>query len=174
MLKEDKELVTDLNSSRRMIGQLYPVLVDAQGRIIDGHHRLEADKNWPRFCLDKVKTEKDLIIARLISNACRRITKSHEKRELLNKLSAILLKENIPPGQISKKIAEEIGMSYTWVMKYLPDKYKDRCQSKRARSSLATKRVAGIKELTKLSKPCSDKRIKTYKYSNSEVCNLFC
>jgi len=35
----------DLKISEK-IGQLYPVLVDAEGNVIDGFHRLEADPKW--------------------------------------------------------------------------------------------------------------------------------
>ena len=60
---------------------------------------------------------------------------------MLGRLGEIYLKEGVEPGEIAHKIAERTGMSYTWVMKYLPDNFKDSTQSERA--GAATRRVAG-------------------------------
>ena len=64
-------------------------------------------------------------------------------------LGEILLREGVEPGKIASKIAEETGMSYRWVMKHLPNRFKDRLQSERASS--AAHCAAGI--LTELLKP---------------------
>jgi len=45
---------------------LYPVLLDRHGNIIDGMHRLKADKNWPKIRLENIETEEQRLIARLI------------------------------------------------------------------------------------------------------------
>jgi len=58
---------------------------------------------------------------------------------MLERLGEIYQKEGVKPGEIAHKIAEETGMSYTWVMKYLPEKFKDDVKSESAR---ATRRVA--------------------------------
>jgi hypothetical protein len=59
-----------------------------------------------------------------------------EKREMLEKLGEIYLKEGAKPGKIAYKIAEKTGMSYQWVMKYLPEKFKNQPQAERAKSAL--------------------------------------
>lgn len=135
MEEKEPDLVENLKSSILKVGRLYPVLEDYYGNIIDGQHRLKADKGWPRIRLENVKTERDRIIVRLISNACRRSVSAKEKTEMLDKLGEIMLEEGVKPGEISKKIAEETGMSYRWVMKYLPEKYKDKSQSEKASSA---------------------------------------
>lgn len=138
--KNSGDLVQDLKLSKKRIGRLYPVLEDFYGNLIDGQHRLEADREWPRLRLNQVKSEKERIIAKLISNACRRSVPRHEKAEMIGKLGELLLREHVKPGELSKKIAEDLGMSYTWVMKYLPEQYKDHNQSINAK--FATRHVA--------------------------------
>ena len=76
--------------------------------------------------LEHVETKGDRLVARLISNVCRRDVSAGEKSEVLGKLGEIYLSEGLKPGKIAYKIAEETGMSYRWVMQYLPDKLKER------------------------------------------------
>ncbi|MEM3055528.1 MAG: hypothetical protein QXM52_07480, partial [Candidatus Bathyarchaeia archaeon] len=137
---DEKALVSYLKISSRHVGRFYPVLLDKYGNVIDGAHRLAADENWPKMILPNIKTEEQRLIARIISNTCRRHVRASEKTEILSRLAEIYLKKGIKPGSIAQKIAEETGMSYTWVMKYLPGKFKDSVQSERA--SAAIRRVA--------------------------------
>jgi len=136
-------MISELGTSSKRIGQLYPILMDYHGNIIDGEHRYDADEGWRTMRLDHIRTERDRIIARIVSNICRRSVPRKEKTELLSRLGEIYLNEGVEPGRIAYKIAEETGMSYTWVMKYLPDRFKDSAQSER-RTGPVTRRVTGI------------------------------
>lgn len=156
-----------IEESSRKIGRLYPVLEDHYGNIIDGEHRLEIDSEWPRVRLQHIVTEKERVVARLVSNVCRRSVSSEEKTSILRTMSEILLKENIEPGEIAKKIAEETGMSYRWVTKYLPREYKDDAQSERA-SSDAQRKPAPQIWLTKLLERPQTTLVRTNRYVNSE------
>jgi hypothetical protein len=125
-LGED-EIDSGLRLSSRRVGRLYPVLMDKHGNVIDGKHRLAADANWPKMRLDHVKSEEDRLIARLICNVCRRNVSAEEKSEILQELGEIYVKAGLKPGkELVSKISEETGMSYRWVMKYLPDNFKER------------------------------------------------
>jgi len=135
-----QRVVSDLEATSRSVGRLYPVLLDSRGNVIDGMHRLKADKNWPKIRLENIETEEQRLIARLIANVCRRHVPAKEKTQILARLAEIYQKEGVEPGKIAYKIAEKTGMSYTWVMRYLPEKFKDPQQLKRA--SAATRRVA--------------------------------
>ena len=158
MVMKGKGVIAELRSSSERVGKLYPILVDYHGNIIDGEHRYGADEGWRTIRLDHIRTEKDRLIARIISNVCRRSVPRREKTEILERLGEIYLSEGVEPGKISQKIMEETGMSYTWVMKYLPEKFKDCVQSERA--GAATRRVAGIGEL--VGPPEDVLTIKTY------------
>ena len=61
-----------------------------------------------------------------ISNACRRAVSAKEKREMLERLGEIYIAEGERRGRLAYRIAEETGMTYRWVMKYLPQHMKGR------------------------------------------------
>jgi len=117
----------ELKSSSERIGQLYPILVDYYGNIIDGDHRFGVDAKWRRIRLEHIGIEN---------------------------------------GRITYKIAEKTGMSYQWVMKYLPDRFKDCLQSERAKPAL--RRGAGMSKLPDTPKDMLS--IKTY--GNTDLVNI--
>jgi len=164
--------VTDenLKSSSKRIGQLYPILVDYYGNIIDGEHRFGVDEKWRRLRLEHIRTEKDLLIARIISNTVRRSVPRKEKRELLERLGKLYLSEGAEPGNIAHKIADETGMSYTWVMKYLPHRFKDSGQSER-RTGSVTQRVTRILDAF-LRPPKVEGALKIINYTNTDFVSL--
>ena len=156
----------ELKSSAERVGQLYPILVDYYGNIIDGKHRFSVDREWKRVILEHVKTEKDRLIARIISNTLRRSVSRNEKTELLGRLGEIHLGEGIELGKIAYEIAEQTGMSYQWVMKYLPDRFKDHLQSERAKPALRRRA-----ETSKLLDPPGD-LLSIRAYANTEFVNI--
>lgn len=62
------------------------------------------------------------------SSGCEKKTArlSPRKMDVLEKLGQVYLSQGVTVGKIAHKIAEETGMSYRWVMNYLPDKCKAR------------------------------------------------
>ena len=121
-----KNIISDLRLSARQFGTLDPVLVDKEGNVLDGAHRLKALPDWPRMQLNNVTTEEDRLIVRLVGNVCRRSVSSAEKNEIVNSLARIYLSQGMKPGQVPYKIAKETGMSYRWVMTYLSNTLKSR------------------------------------------------
>ncbi len=159
-----KAVVEEIKKSVSQIGQLYPILVDNSGNIIDGNHRFNVDRNWKKIKLCNVKNKKSALIVKIISNSCRRVTSSSEKSKTLSELAKIYQSEGIEPGNISKKIAEDTGMSYNWVVKYLPAKFKDNLQSMKGR--LATQRKANNVSAS------PNNIIIVHKYNNTNFVNL--
>ena len=119
-----KNIVSDLKLSARRCGELYPVLLDKEGNVLDGNHRLKADPNWPKIILENVETEQDRLVVKLIGNVCRRSISSAEKTQLVGELASIFLSQGCKRGQVAYKVAEKTGMSYRWVMTYLPNRLK--------------------------------------------------
>jgi len=174
-----RRVVSDLKATSRNVGRLYPVLLDRYGNVIDGMHRLKADKNWPKIRLGNIETEEQRLIARLIANVCRRHVPAKEKIQILARLAEVYQKEGVEPGKIAYKIAEKTGMSYRWVVKYLPDKFKDRAQSERRTSSVArcatrkdAKRHEEPKEIVELTGPPKEKILTVRKYANTHFVNV--
>ena len=130
----------DLKKSEK-IGQLYPVLVDAKGNVIDGFHRLEADPNWRREKLPEIDTKEKLLVARCVANWHRRQIPREEKEEWINGLARIYEKQGykirgkrytIEEGASSVTTTNEIlvkimnvsGLSRKTVLEFLDSKYK--------------------------------------------------
>jgi len=66
------EMVSELRLSSDRVGQLYPILLDYYGNIIDGEHRKSVDGGWRAIRLNRIRTEKDRLIARMVANTVRR------------------------------------------------------------------------------------------------------
>lgn len=111
----------DIKDSLPRVGYLYPILKDAYGNVIDGVHRLKQDPKWPVKKLDHITDPVQLAIARLVANVCRRDVPAEEKTEWLKQIATMT-------GWSPKEIAEKLPVSYSWVMKYIPDEFKEKPQ----------------------------------------------
>lgn len=123
---DQDDAIASLKESASRVGKLYPILVDSRGEIIDGTHRFAVDPNWPQIMLQNIRTEKQKLLIRLIGNVCRRSVPKEEKTQILKRLGEIYLSEGVKEGTLARKIAVDTGMSYRWVMKYLPNVLKER------------------------------------------------
>jgi hypothetical protein len=59
-------MIIGLRFSGERVGQLYPVLLDKHGNVVDGLHRLKADPNWPKMRLGSIGSDEQRLVARLI------------------------------------------------------------------------------------------------------------
>lgn len=126
----DSEIVKAIKKSSEKFKQLYPILEDANGQIIDGEHRRIAIKNPDTRKLDYIKTKKDRLEARLVANHARKGQNKKTWEFTLNELATILEREGVEG--IGMKIASETGLPYRTIMRYLPNEFKDITQSQRA------------------------------------------
>jgi len=116
----------DLRKSEEKVGQLYPVLLSKDGKIIDGLHRLNIDSKWRTEVLEHIDTREKFLKARIIANLHRRTVPASEIRAWINELAELALTEKgIKPGQISRWIADETGYSRDRVTELLEPKYKN-------------------------------------------------
>jgi len=137
----------NLKASIDKLGVLVPIIKDKLGNIIDGNHRLQITKDAPVFVVD-IKNPQDRAIARLAINLHRRMLGSEEKTALLTEIAKLTMWN-------SKQIADAIGMSQSWVLKYLPGQFKDKEKSvagEKGAEAVAIQRVAEIQNLAQLPK----------------------
>jgi len=93
-------------------------------------------------------------------------------------LGEIYLKEGVEPKKIVERIMEKTGMSYQWVMKYLPDKYKtDPKKGKRSKLPNLTnvkvlRRRTEEDELLLLKAPPEKKVVTVKNYANTHFVNV--
>lgn len=146
------KLGKDLQSSEKAVGQLYPVLRDAEGKVIDGWHRLDANPNWKSVVLKDVKTEEDRLIVSAHVNLGRRDISVNEKRNIVNDLAEIyykqglrpdtrkdimdknnILRKNVHYNEIKYKLVEVLNgiMNKSQIKNYLDSKYLNQEYSKR-------------------------------------------
>lgn len=116
----------DLRESKRSIKELYPVLKDAHGNVIDGFHRLEIDPSWHDEILDWIKTPTQLALARIIANTHRRTISREERSHQLTDLAKALMDEGAPKEKIVSNIAYLTTFSEDYVRRLLPEEYKSR------------------------------------------------
>jgi len=127
-----EELVSHIRASREKVGELYPVLVDEEGKIIDGYHRLEAYPDWVRKTVEPASPYEEALIW-FAAHKRRKVTTKEAKVKFIA-MAEELLKEGVPKGEIATRLAEVTGYTVQRVSSLLPAKYK-----------LKVKRVAGRK-----------------------------
>jgi len=125
---EEKEQDYSLRKSFEKVGLLpgARLLVDKEGRIIDGVHSWIAAKQLgltiPSVTVD-VGDPGDTAIFKLVTNKCRR---ELEPEEITVCLDIIGHHKNWKV----KDFLDRLPFSYSWLMKYLPDRYKDAAKAK--------------------------------------------
>lgn len=122
----------DLKKSEK-IGQLYPVLVDAEGNVIDGFHRLEVDPNWRKEKLSEIDTEEKLLVARCVANWHRRQVSKEEKEKWIDGLARIYKSQGFKVrrqkgstriNEVINNIHEVTGLHVTTIREYLSPEFK--------------------------------------------------
>lgn len=112
--------------TERKVGQLLPVLVNPKGDIVDGRHRLKANKNWRRITVDL--NDLQTHVARLVINTQRRIADEEDYKEL-----AEFLQKNEPGDKpyrvasgksIAERISELTGINADTVRLNLDEQFK--------------------------------------------------
>jgi hypothetical protein len=147
--EQPPKLTEDYNIpySAKRIGELYPIIVDPEGNIIDGLHRHNHDPNWRKEVVPWVRSRKDFLIARIHANLHRRDVPKEERQRDFTELANILVNEGEVKGKLAGKISELTGFSIDWVRDLLPQSYKLREKSqagKAAHPSAGLKPAQGV------------------------------
>lgn len=93
-------------------GPKQKVEVDEDGNVLDGHHRLKIDKDWPRVVIRGL-TEAEKMAHVLRSNSVRRNLSHEQAAEVRQKKreTAFRLREEAPKKWTQKRVAEVLGLS---------------------------------------------------------------
>lgn len=100
-------LKSDLIKSEKIVGQLIPVLRDAEGKVIDGYHRLDVDPNWRSVTLEDVKTEEERLIVSVHVNMSRRKITNREKAIIINQLAEIYYDQGLRPDARKDRVGKD-------------------------------------------------------------------
>ena len=115
--------------SVKRVGQLYPILVDREGNVIDGKHRLAIDPNWRKEILPWVESRKDLLMARIHANLHRRTVPVEERRTEFTEYADILHADGTAIGELASTLAELTGFGEEYVRQLLPPSLKLKMRS---------------------------------------------
>lgn len=146
-LAQQEELLIEYNLAESMesIGQLYPVLVDAYGNVIDGFHRLKINPNAEKMVKPEINTPELLEAARLAANYDRRTIKQDEVRDRI----LFLAKK----GVNAKEIARMTGVSERTVYRNIPKNLKAEVAAKISEAKKAKVSEVARNEVTNVTSP---------------------
>jgi len=120
----DAETLYNLAETRRSLDELYPVLLDAHGNLIDGNSRLDAAPDWRTETRENIRTRSQLWLARIVANSCRRVVSREERAEQITELARSLMEEGVPRMDMVSTVSRLTTFSDRYVRKLLPDEYK--------------------------------------------------
>ena len=131
----------DLKKSVEGLGQLYPILIDAHGNVIDGFHRKDIDPKWPTLTLDHIDSTVKLEAARLAANFNRRNVSPEELRQKIG----FLVGAGLKPAEIAKLT----GLSERTIYRYTPEALKDKAKvdAGRVKSEVSRDVVTAVSRL---------------------------
>jgi len=129
----DREHVEQLKTSKLKFGAIAPIILDANGNIVDGFHRREADPRWPAVVYEEIKTPEDRVLYAIASNWHRK----EKTKKWKSRMLAWLAKQGYKP----KEIAHKTGLKLRTVYKYLPKEFKEEEPEELARARRARARI---------------------------------
>jgi hypothetical protein len=106
----------ELRKSEKTLGQIYPVIKDSEGNIIDGFHRKRINPNWKETVVEITHVLQALQL-RVHANVLRRPVDWNEKHEWVME-ARNLLNPDDPMAPAQQEIADALGMSRQWVSKH--------------------------------------------------------
>jgi site-specific DNA-cytosine methylase len=96
--------------------QIYPVLVDKKGNVIDGNHRLAANPKWKKVIIEEDDPLK-ILKMKIHANEDRRDTTKEERQEWALEAKRLLVEQGAKGTE--REIAKALGMSKTVIRKWL-------------------------------------------------------
>jgi hypothetical protein len=122
----DEAVLEQIRRTLRSYGAVYPVLVDQDGRLIDGAHRLKVWPKWPKVVMKNVKTPYDLLAVRVLANTARRTVSEQERVREIRKMGGFLEKMGLKTkDEQARKISQDTGLSETYVRRLLEEPIRD-------------------------------------------------
>jgi len=120
-MSEDEEFIEFLRRSREQVGELEPVILTEEGRVIDGKHRLKAYPGWHKVIVRKSK--KEALRERIHRTLKARVTRKERKAQILE-YALYLEEDGVNPEDMVSALAKELPFSERYLRKLLPAKYK--------------------------------------------------
>lgn len=111
-----------LQKSVKTIGELYPILENQDGKILDGNHRAESNPKHHRKTI-QTKSRLEEILVRLHAHHRRQVPQE-ETKALLIELAQELEKGGIPKENVTTELYKVVPFSEQYVRQLMPQEYK--------------------------------------------------
>jgi hypothetical protein len=123
-MSQDEEFShTGLQKSIQKIGQLYPILVNEKGEVLDGNNRLKDNPNPDKKVVVTKNRYEDLMVR--ASAHYRRRVSQEERKSVILEMAKEAEKLGIPKNKIASKIVDDLPHAESYVLRLIPDEYKD-------------------------------------------------
>lgn len=132
-MSEEKFSAESVAKSEKVVGQLYEVIVNQDGVVLDGNHRLQGNPKW-RTKVKETKNRAEEILVRLHAHHRRRVSKE-ETRSLLLELAKELEEEGVAKEEITRKLVEITPYSESYVCELMPTEFKRASKVEAGRAS---------------------------------------
>ena len=174
MSESDQKFIEFLRKSREQVGELEPVRITEDGRVIDGKHRLAASPRW-RKVIVKV-TSKEALKERIHRTLKSRVTRKERQAQLLE-YALYLEEEGVKPKEMVSALAKELPFSEDYIRKLLPAKYKFKEKREAALKRHAFARPSPAKKANKATEtviPCPGKLLLSFGFTTQKagVCTI--
>lgn len=103
-----KDLIEGLRKSRKLVGELQPVIKNQRGEILVGKHRHGAFPNWSSMTIEQ-KDELQKLLIILHGSFQRRLSKK-EVRQMHLDIAKLLEERGTPRKEIAVAVSQEGGL----------------------------------------------------------------
>jgi len=123
-LSNEQDFSNDsLNKSIKQIGQLYPCLVNQNGKILDGNHRAEVNQNYEKKIVPTKNRFEELQI-RAHAHHRRRVPQE-ETRALIEEMCEALVKDGTSQAEVASILVKSLPYNENYVRSMIPQIYKN-------------------------------------------------
>jgi hypothetical protein len=139
------DLTLELERSRKLVGELYPVLVDQHGTIISGNHRLAA--GWKSRQKIVVKDKLDELMKRQAA-MIQHQNVANDHIALLREMCEEVEKKGIPKHKVGKYVVDHCSALHkTYTYELIPNEYKVQTKPCKEKIPLAESTITGIQNI---------------------------
>jgi len=112
-----------LHKSITLVGELYPILENQDGKILDGNTRAASNPKHHRKTI-QTKSRTEEILIRVHAHHRRRISQE-ETRTILLELAGEFLKSGVVTEKVAQEVVKVVPYSEGYVLELLPSEFKE-------------------------------------------------